>query len=60
MLHYRAVAKNIYWKISDVALCVFGLGVMWYTTSLTVKSWVSGVEEPKQPGYCDQKKLGLL
>ncbi|KAH8598108.1 vacuolar amino acid transporter 3 [Bisporella sp. PMI_857] len=60
MLHYRAVAKNRYWKIADIALCIFGLVVMVYTTSLTVISWVGGADAPKVPGYCDKKKLGLL
>ena len=46
MLHYKAVAKNVAWKIADVVLCIFGLGVMVYTTALTVKSWVGGNDAP--------------
>ena len=60
MLHYRAVAKNRYWKIADVALCVFGFVVMGYTTTLTINSWVSGNDAPKEPTHCERKKLGLL
>lgn len=54
MLHYRAVAKTRTQKILDIALCVFGLVVMIYTTSLTAISWATGGEgEVKKPKYCD-------
>lgn len=54
MLHYRSVARNRFWRISDIALCVFGVIAMVYTTSLTVMSWANsgGV---RLPGYCDEK-----
>lgn len=60
MLHYKAIARTKLWKVADIALCVFGLVVMVYTTSLTVISWVGGTEAPGLPSYCDKKKLGLL
>lgn len=60
MLHFKAVAKTRFRKGCDVLLCVFGFVVMAYTTSLTIKSWVSGTEEPPLPSYCDKKKLGGL
>ncbi|EHK96849.1 putative amino acid permease C3H1.09c [Glarea lozoyensis 74030] len=60
MLHYRAVAKTTFRKFCDVLLCIFGLVVMGYTTSLTLKSWAGGDEAPKLPGYCDKKKAGLF
>jgi proton-coupled amino acid transporter len=59
MLHYRSVAKTVAWKVADVLLCIFGLVVMVYTTSLTVISWASGSEAPRPPSYCDKKKLGF-
>ncbi|GKT84836.1 vacuolar amino acid transporter 3 [Colletotrichum tofieldiae] len=46
LLHYKAVAKNRLWKISDIVLCVFGLVAMAYTTTLTVYSWAGGSSEP--------------
>jgi proton-coupled amino acid transporter len=60
MLHYRAVAKNLAWKVADVALCIFGFIVMAYTTSLTVISWASGDEEKGLPSYCDKRENGSL
>ena len=60
MLHFKAVAKSRFRKAADVVLCIFGLVVMVYTTSLTIKSWASGSAEPGLPSYCDKKKLGLL
>lgn len=56
MLHYRGVARNRFWKISDVLLCVFGLIAMAYTTSLTVMSWASSPGKTL-PSYCDSKGL---
>ncbi|KAM0523292.1 hypothetical protein ACHAPE_001787 [Trichoderma viride] len=53
LLHYKGVARNKYWKYSDIALCIFGLIAMVYTTSLTVMSWANS--EPKLPGYCDRR-----
>ncbi|KAH8887443.1 hypothetical protein GQ53DRAFT_656110 [Thozetella sp. PMI_491] len=58
LLHYKGVARNRWWKWSDIALCIFGFVAMAYTTSLTVMSWASGGED-SPPGYCDRKKLGL-
>jgi proton-coupled amino acid transporter len=54
MLHLRAVAKNRWYKLADVALMVFGLIVMVYTTSLTISSWVSGDSAKPLPAYCDE------
>jgi proton-coupled amino acid transporter len=54
MLHYRAVAKNRWYKLADVALMVFGGIVMVYTTSLTVSSWISGDSAKPLPAYCDE------
>ncbi|KAL5317754.1 hypothetical protein ACEPPN_014853 [Leptodophora sp. 'Broadleaf-Isolate-01'] len=58
MLHFRAVSKTTFRKTADVLLCIFGLVVMVYTTTLTVISWASGAQEPDLPSYCD-KKVGL-
>ena len=55
MLHYKAVARSRLWKISDVALCVFGFIAMGYTTSLTVLSWAAAPSGPQLPKYCDPK-----
>ncbi|KAH8177341.1 transmembrane amino acid transporter protein [Sarocladium implicatum] len=52
LLHYRGVARNAFWKYSDIALCIFGFVAMAYTTSLTVINWAD--EGPKLPGYCDK------
>jgi proton-coupled amino acid transporter len=54
MLHYKAISRTLLQKIADVALIIFGLVVMIYTTTLTVKSWVGG-HSVKPPGYCDEK-----
>lgn len=56
----RGVATTRFRKTADVLLCIFGLIVMGYTTSLTVISWASGVSEPGLPSYCDKKKLPLF
>lgn len=53
MLHYRAVAKTQFRKICDVALCIFGLVVMGYTTTLTVLNWINTDESVPVPKYCD-------
>ena len=58
MLHYKGVARNRWWKWSDIVLCVFGFIAMAYTTSLTVMAWANG-GDGGSPGYCDKKKLGL-
>ncbi|CCF45776.1 hypothetical protein CH063_03692 [Colletotrichum higginsianum] len=55
LLHYKAVAKNRLWKISDIVLCIFGFVAMAYTTTLTVYSWAGGSSEPTPPGYCDRR-----
>ena len=54
MLHYKAVSRTRVQKILDVSLCVFGVIVMVYTTTLTVSSWIRG-GDAKSPGYCDDK-----
>lgn len=60
MLHFKAVAKTRFRKAMDILLCIFGFVVMFYTTSLTIKSWVSGNEGARSPGYCDKKREGLF
>ena len=60
MLHYKAVAKSLAWKAADVILCIFGLIVMAYTTSLTVISWASGDKERGLPSYCDKRDKGMI
>lgn len=60
MLHFKGVAKTRLRKTADVLLCIFGLIVMGYTTSLTIVSWASGTTEPGLPSYCDKKRAGLF
>ncbi|KKA29447.1 hypothetical protein TD95_003114 [Thielaviopsis punctulata] len=55
MLHYKAVARSRLWKISDVALCIFGIIAMAYTTYQTMASWASSPSTPETPRYCDHK-----
>ncbi|KUI60793.1 Vacuolar amino acid transporter 3 [Cytospora mali] len=55
MLHYRAVARTSFWKISDIILCIFGFIAMAYTTALTLTSWAGGETGPSLPGYCDRR-----
>ncbi|KAF2669610.1 hypothetical protein BT63DRAFT_372711 [Microthyrium microscopicum] len=54
MLHYRAVSKTWQQRLADIVLIIFGIVGMVYTTSLTVKSWVTG-HSTKPPGYCDSR-----
>lgn len=54
MLHYRAISKTFWSRFADVLLMIFGICGMVYTTTLTVKSWVSS-EGGKPPGYCDER-----
>jgi proton-coupled amino acid transporter len=54
MLHYKAISKTRAQRIADVALVLFGIIGMCYTTVLTVQSWVTGPKK-HQPGYCDEK-----
>lgn len=58
MLHYKAVARNRFRKMSDILLCIFGLVAMAYTTSLTIMSWASD-SGSGLPSYCDRKGNGL-
>ena len=60
MLHFKGVAKTRYRKSADVLLCIFGLVVMAYTTSLTIISWASGTAEPGLPSYCDKQGFKYL
>ncbi|KAG5918369.1 hypothetical protein E4U61_001824 [Claviceps capensis] len=53
LLHFKAVARNKLWRISDIVLCMFGFLAMAYATSLTIMSWANA--EPQAPGYCDRK-----
>ncbi|KAH6611333.1 Vacuolar amino acid transporter 3, partial [Trichoderma cornu-damae] len=53
LLHLKAVARNKFWRYSDIGLCIFGFIAMAYTTSLTIMSWANS--EPKAPGYCDRR-----
>ncbi|KAI0470843.1 transmembrane amino acid transporter protein-domain-containing protein [Xylariaceae sp. FL0804] len=57
MLHYKGVATTRARKLSDIALCIFGVIAMAYTTSLTVVSWASGPSTPPLPKYCDTRNL---
>jgi len=57
MLHYKAVARSRLWKGSDIALCIFGVFAMVYTTTLTVMSWIDGKTGPPLPKYCDTRGL---
>ena len=57
LLHYKGVARTRLWKYSDLLLCAFGFIAMAYTTALTVLSWANS--EPKMPGYCEKKGMGL-
>jgi solute carrier family 36 (proton-coupled amino acid transporter) len=54
MLHFRAISKTGLQKILDVVVIIFGFVVMFYTTALTMKSWIAG-DSKKPPGYCDEK-----
>ncbi|KAI0011147.1 vacuolar amino acid transporter 3 [Xylariaceae sp. FL0662B] len=56
MLHYKGVARSRFRKVSDIALCIFGLIAMAYTTSLTVISWASGPSGPPLSKYCDTNR----
>lgn len=60
MLHYKSVARTRFRKSADVLLCIFGLVVMAYTTSLTIISWAKGNENPGLPSYCDKRNGGSL
>lgn len=53
LLHYKAVARNRFWRVSDVVLTIFGFVAMAYTTVLTVKAWAGESGGPQLPGYCD-------
>jgi proton-coupled amino acid transporter len=53
MLHYKAIARTKFWRVADIALCIFGFVAMAYATTLTAMSWATA--DPKHPGYCDQK-----
>lgn len=55
LLHYKGVARSRLWKASDIALCIFGIVAMGYTTSLTIMSWAKA-SGPALPGYCDSKR----
>ncbi|KXX78101.1 Vacuolar amino acid transporter 3 [Madurella mycetomatis] len=57
MLHYKAVARNRFRKMSDILLCVFGFVAMAYTTSLTIMSWAND-SGSGMPSYCDRKGNG--
>lgn len=54
-MHYRAVATKHWQRFADIALVIFGLFIMGYTTALTVLSWAQGGE--KEPGYCDKSRV---
>ena len=40
LLHYKGVAESKLVKIGDGLLMVVGLGMMIYTTVITVESWI--------------------
>ncbi len=52
MLHYKAVARNAWWKFGDVVLGVFGFVAMAYTTSLTIMSWAHSSGGSGPPTHC--------
>jgi len=56
MLHYKGVARNVWWRAADVVLCVLGFIAMAYTTSLTVMSWANSSGEPGLPNFCDERR----
>lgn len=41
LLHLKALAKTPFYKAFDVAIIIFGVCIMVYTSSLTVSEWVS-------------------
>lgn len=41
LLHMKACATSSWQKAADIGLCIFGLVVMVYTTTLTINSWAS-------------------
>ena len=41
LLHMRGCTTSNWAKAGDILLCVFGLVVMVYTTTLTIKSWAT-------------------
>ncbi|KAF2405547.1 hypothetical protein EJ06DRAFT_502877 [Trichodelitschia bisporula] len=54
MLHLKALSRTRLHRLADIGLIIFGVIGMVYTTTLTVKSWVSG-PSVKPPGYCSDK-----
>ncbi|CAI7652947.1 unnamed protein product [Penicillium discolor] len=52
LLHLRACARSKRQAIADVTLAVFGAICCFYTTYLTLMSWM-GPDVPQSPGYCD-------
>ncbi|KAI0995334.1 Vacuolar amino acid transporter 3 [Podosphaera aphanis] len=57
MLHIRSVSGSRFRVWTDISLCCFGLIVMIYTTSLTIKSW-AGASVPVPPRFCDSGNIG--
>ena len=51
-MHYRAVSTKLWQKVANIAVVIFGITVMGYTTTLTVMKWVHGKQE-RVIGYCD-------
>ncbi|KAI9823643.1 MAG: hypothetical protein M1819_001156 [Sarea resinae] len=60
LLHLKAIATSRFYRWSDIALCVFGIIVMVYTTVLTVSSWAGGSDKKAPPGYCDDGGAGRI
>lgn len=53
LMHYRVVATHTWQKVANIALVVFGFGIMAYSTAQTAIQWAHGNQE-KSPGYCDR------
>ena len=53
LLHLKAVARRRWQRITDYALCCFGVVGCVYTTVLSIYLWAGG-SAPKPPGYCDK------
>ncbi|KAI9809832.1 MAG: hypothetical protein M1825_000265 [Sarcosagium campestre] len=50
LLHLKAVATTRAQRISDIAICIFGVIGMVYTTTLTVMVWVNDPPMVHRPG----------
>ncbi|KAF2842789.1 hypothetical protein M501DRAFT_984976 [Patellaria atrata CBS 101060] len=53
LLHRKAVATSFRQEMLDILLCIFGFGVMVYTTLLTILRWLESESGSPAAGYCD-------